>query len=259
MNILLLDEDELRLDAGDYRFRHIRTVLKLSVGGRIRAGIVNGSTGTAIIHQMDALGLTLRYEADLVPDHSPTPDPNDPPPVDLLLGHPRPIVLRRMLRDLCTIGVRRLIVTPTQLGERSYLKANMWNETRPMLIEGAAQAGVTRLMEVDRCHSLSQAVRTACGPGQHRVLLHPTPKQSVEAALARAPGMAVLCAVGSERGWTDSEIEVLTAAGFEMADLGDRILRTETAALAVCWMARAAATKAAAVNGSSDNVARSSE
>jgi 16S rRNA (uracil1498-N3)-methyltransferase len=145
-----------------------------------------------------------------------------------------------MLRDLCTIGIRRLIVTPTELGERSYLGATMWRDIRPLLIEGAAQAGVTRLMEVVRCHSLTQGIQTACGPGQRRVLLHPTPHQEIGAALASVSGQAIVLAVGSERGWTEREIASLTDAGFETAGMGERTLRTETAALVVGWMARAA-------------------
>jgi RsmE family RNA methyltransferase len=40
----------------------------------------------------------------------------------------------------------------------------------------------------------------------------------------------VLAAIGSERGWTDRERDLLERAGFTLCSMGSRILRTETAA-----------------------------
>ena len=44
---------------------------------------------------------------------------------------------------------------------------------------------------------------------------------------------AVLMAVGPEGGFTDEEVALATAAGWQQVDLGPRILRVETAALAL--------------------------
>ena len=240
MNILLLEKNEVDLAASDARVRHVRKVLKLGVGDRLRAGIVNGVSGTAVIEALDARRMRVRFE----PAECSTPQDRSeaalPVPVYLLLGHPRPIVLRRLLRDLCTIGIRRLIVTPTELGERSYLSATMWRDIRPLLIEGAAQAGVTRLMEVARCHSLADGIRTAAGADQTRIVLHPTADRNLGAVLDAGSAGNLLLAVGSERGWTGKELELLTEAGFEVAGMGERTLRTETAAVVAGWIALAA-------------------
>jgi len=235
LNILLLEENEIELDAHDPRVRHIRKILKLGVGDRLRAGIVNGESGTALIDVLDDSGLRLHFEPD---EHSTlNQHAGRPVPVDLLLGHPRPIVLRRLLRDLSTVGVRRLVVTSTELGERSYLGATLWREIRPLLIEGAAQAGVTRLMEVERCHSLAEGIRVATGRDQTRVVLHPIANRTLRAALDASTAANLLLAVGSERGWTGKEMELLTGAGFEVAGMGERTLRTETAAAVAGWIA----------------------
>ena len=240
MNILLLEENEVDLAASDFRVRHVRKILRLGVGDRLRAGIVNSVSGTAVINVLDDRGMRVRFEPDelLAP-----PETAQPVPVDLLLGHPRPIVLRRLLRDLSTIGIRRLIVTPTELGEQSYLNATMWHDIRPLLIEGAAQAGVTRLMEVERCRSLAGGIRTAVAVAdadQVRLVLHPTADRILRAALDAGSAVSVLLAIGSERGWTGKELELLTDAGFKLAGMGERILRTETAAVVAGWIARAA-------------------
>ena len=42
----------------------------------------------------------------------------------------------------------------------------------------------------------------------------------------------MVIAVGSERGWTDRERDLLSAAGFIRLSMGKRAMRTETAALA---------------------------
>ena len=43
----------------------------------------------------------------------------------------------------------------------------------------------------------------------------------------------VVVALGPEGGWTDDEVALLEAHGFARLSLGPRILRTDTAAIAV--------------------------
>ncbi|MFO7781366.1 MAG: RsmE family RNA methyltransferase, partial [Spirochaetia bacterium] len=52
------------------------------------------------------------------------------------------------------------------------------------------------------------------------------------AAARAAAGAGRIIAVGSERGWADRERDVLRENGFQTVRLGERILRTETAAIA---------------------------
>ena len=235
MNILLLEEDEIDLPARDPRARHVRKVLGLGVGDSLRAGIVNGPAGTAVIEVIDSRHMRIRFD----PDGSAVPTAE--PQVDMILGHPRPIVLKRMLRDLGTVGIRRLIVVPTALGEKSYLASTMWARIRPLLIEGAAQAGSTRLMEVERCNSISEGVAAAKLSDQLKVLLHPDSPDSMNDVFAAGNHSSILLAVGSERGWTMDEVQRLTSEGFILATMGVRTLRTESAAVVAGWVARATA------------------
>jgi RsmE family RNA methyltransferase len=52
--------------------------------------------------------------------------------------------------------------------------------------------------------------------------------------------LPITLAIGSERGWTEGEVELLEAHGFTVAGLGRRILKTETAAIAASALALAA-------------------
>ena len=40
----------------------------------------------------------------------------------------------------------------------------------------------------------------------------------------------VVAAIGSERGWTDKERDLLSEKGFKICSMGSRVMRTETAA-----------------------------
>lgn len=237
MNVVLVEAAELD-DAGrgflagsDTRTRHIRRILAASSGDVIRGGIVGGVLGRIRLGTVERDGIRYAFE----PDHAQPVPPLST--IDLVLGHPRPIVLRRLVRDLTSLGVRRIVVTHTALGERSYYQSNVWNGLRKHLIDGASQAGTTLLPTVERCWSLADAVSVVHGT---QVVLHPhDDANTVSDSLSVVPtGTEVTLAIGSERGWTESELEELVRAGFTPANLGTRILRTETACIAAVSILR---------------------
>ena len=258
MNLLLLEPGERVLDRSDPRARHIRKVLRLRTGDEVRAGELGGPVGVARIADDDRGTFALEFE--------PREAPPALPPVCLMLGHPRPIVLRRLLRDLTAIGPAGIVVTHTDLGEKSYYESNLWADVRTPLIDGAAQGGTTLLPSVRRAGSLAEAAAAAdsiladASFGVSRVRREPrrlvlhgdgaavsvaaadadrpqAPPAIAEALGASDPGTRVVLAVGSERGWTAREVDALAGLGFVAATLGDRVLRTETAALVASWAA----------------------
>lgn len=256
MNLLLLEPGERELPASDPRARHLRKILRAGPGDRLRAGEVDGSLGVAHVLSAGGGSYHLSFE--------PTESARPLAPVELLLGHPRPIVLRRLLRDLASIGPASIVVTPTDLGEQSYYASNMWDDARTPLVEGAAQGGTTRLPKLVRAPSLESALGALAAPHTHRFVLHaesapddpgsppplltglldrsargdlPATARPATPAPVDPPGTRVAVAVGSERGWTPDELARLRAAGFVECTLGGAILRTETAALISTWAA----------------------
>ena len=249
MNLLLLASGEHEIPTHDQRARHIRKVLRLSVGDTLRAGIVDGPVGVATIRESGPGGIRVDFE--------PTADPRPLPHVELLLGHPRPIVLRRLLRDLTAIGAGRIVVTVTELGEKSYYESNLWDDPRTPMLEGAAQGGTTLLPELLRAGSLTEAIETLASASPRRLMLHPESEPGERFAPPATPELIetlqrlagtpyeeegpgapwLTVAIGSERGWTDREVAVLAGAGFSACSLGRRILRTETAAAVSLWAA----------------------
>jgi RsmE family RNA methyltransferase len=233
VNLLLLHPDERSVPLTDARAVHISTVLKLTVGDSIKAGVVDGPLGVAKI--------TAWSDTSLEFDFQPESDPPPLPEVELILGHPRPLVLRRLFRDLATIGLRRVLVVHTDLGERSYFNARVWDQLDTALLEGVALGGSTLLPVVERHHTLHSAIGAVEQTRSLRIVthLHEDPqygdKRVLPDLLASHDRCPVVGAVGAERGWSDTEVRSLLDAGFHGVSLGERILRTENAAAIVAW------------------------
>ena len=159
MNIILLREEELSdgnfsFAKTDERFLHIKKVLKFGVGAVFKAGIIDGEKGTAEITSFSDELLTARFT--VAEDAGGGDDVSALPPIRLILGFPRPIQLRRILRDVAGLGIEALYLTGTELGEKSYLQADIAAETEieRLLIDGCSQAGDTHIPKVYRAYSV---------------------------------------------------------------------------------------------------------
>ena len=159
MNIILLRQEELSggnfsFAKTDERFLHIKKVLKLGAGAVFKAGIIDGEKGMAEITSFSDELLTARFTSS--EDAGGGDDVSALPPIRLILGFPRPIQLRRILRDVAGLGIEALYLTGTELGEKSYLKADIAAETEieRLLIDGCSQAGDTHIPKVYRAYSV---------------------------------------------------------------------------------------------------------
>lgn len=222
MNIIILAEDELFLPAADERAKHIRKVLHLAEGDSFRAGIENGKRGTAFIKRMDERGIELFFaESD---------DGSELYPLTLIVAQVRPICMRRILRETVSLGVRKLVLPVSDLGEKSYLGASLYTEGeyRKILLDGAMQSGFTGVSAVSIVSSLDEAIAEA--EGDEKILLD-NRAGAIPLSGADLSGKSVVLAIGPERGWSAREVELFEASGYSPMLIGKRILRTETAAV----------------------------
>ena len=222
MNIILLEENELFLPTQDERVKHIRKVLHLGVGDSFRAGVINGEKGTATIITSDDEGIALSF----VPEG----DGSFLYPLTLIIAQVRPICMRRILRETVSMGVRKLILPVSDLGEKSYLGSSLYTEGeyRKILIDGAMQAGMTGVSEVVITESLEEAMDNA--EGDVKILLD-NREGALSLSSADLAGKSVVLAIGPERGWSKREAGLFMKCGYSPMLLGSRILRTETAAV----------------------------
>lgn len=96
----------------------------------------------------------------------------------------------------------------------------------------AEQCGRNRLMAVDAPRSLADWLAE---PAEGlRLLCHPEAGEDLAGKLRAAPGLTALTLlVGPEGGWSDKELELARQAGVQAVRFGPRVLRTETAGLAL--------------------------
>lgn len=233
MNIVLFEEAELvsPLPLCDPRIKHIQKILHKGVGDSFDAGIVNGAAGTAEILSVSPQGMEFRFVAngDGKPLH----------PVTMIIGFPRPIQLKRLLRDIASLGVSQVHLCGTELGEKSYLKATLSQpeELHAMLKDGSIQAKSTHVPQVFVHQNVASCLDFVAGNTSIRVALdNIEPTASLQGFLSsqfsadEAKTAGVVAAIGSERGWTAKERNLFRERGFTLCSMGERVLRTETAA-----------------------------
>ncbi len=227
MNLILFRPDEERrtLLREDRRFRHLVSVLRVVPGDRIAVGIVGGAVTSARITTVDRERIVLAWDGDDSPVRALLP-------LSVVVGHPRPIVLRRLVKDLATLGVSRILVFRGELSEKSYLESSIWSDGSldEALLAGAEQAGSTVFPSVSRLWSLERAldavssdsvvVFSSDGPARPRDVL---------AGLAGASGVAVV--LGPERGFSEMEENLIARTRCTRVRMGERTIRTETACL----------------------------
>jgi RsmE family RNA methyltransferase len=230
MNLLLLEEADFiaadRVVLRDRRLTHMQEVHRSQVGDSLRVGRINGLMGSAELLRLEAGEAELRVTLD-----------QSPPaklPLTLVLALPRPKMLRRVFQTVATMGVSKVILLNSYRVEKSFWQTPFLEPEaiRENLILGLEQARDTVLPEIiiekrfkpfveDRLPAISKGTRGLVGhPGNYP----PCP---------RALSEPVTLAIGPEGGWIPYEIDLLGKSGLQPVQLGERILRVETAVTAL--------------------------
>lgn len=222
MNLLLLTEEDLAPD-GTARLRgrrlaHALAVLRAAEGDTLRAGLLNGRTGTARVIRATEQELVLQPEL--------THDPPPRPGIDLLLALPRPKALRKILPAVAALGVDTLVLVNAARVEKSYFQSAVLREMDELFSQGLEQARDTRPPRVlvrERFRPFVEDELDTLLRKERRLLAHPPAEAPLE---ERAPATL---AIGPEGGWVPFELELLAAQGFVPVSLGPRVLRVEVA------------------------------
>jgi 16S rRNA (uracil1498-N3)-methyltransferase len=148
-----------------------------------------------------------------------------------------------LIEKLTELGVTSFVPLSTR---RSIIHAGegKLGKLQRYVIEASKQCGRNVLMQVGSPVDWESYAGRADLPAV-RILAHPregaSPAPAAEARETQSLG-AVVLAVGPEGGFTAEEVELGRRAGWRLLDLGPRILRVETAALALAAWASAART-----------------
>lgn len=232
MNRILFEASELDADGratfGGVRAEHVRTILHGEVGQALKTGVVNGPIGNGVIERIDGETVTVRcvHDSEALP-----------PWIDLILAPPRPRAMKRLLPQLAAMGVGRIVLVGAAKVEKAFWGAQLLKEEvyRPLLVDGLMQAGTTALptIQIERTFGRwleGGRFEEQFAGQQVRIVAHP----GVRTANPEMPTTdRPVLAIGPEGGWTDDELARLEAHGFRRMSLGPRILRTDTATIAL--------------------------
>ncbi|MDH1161669.1 16S rRNA (uracil(1498)-N(3))-methyltransferase, partial [Pseudomonas otitidis] len=192
----------------------------------LRVGLLGGAMGEGRLTVLEADHAELQVSLDQPPPAK--------LPLTLLLALPRPKMLRRVLQTVATMGVPRLVLLNSYRVEKSFWQTPFLEPAaiREQLILGLEQGRDTVLPEVvieKRFKPFVEDRLPALAAGTRALVGHPGPWPDCP----RAVEGPVTLAIGPEGGWIPYEVEKLQATGFEAVQLGERILRVETAVTAL--------------------------
>ncbi len=230
MNLVLVDEHELG-EGGEFRLlglraEHVRTVIKAVPGQQLRAGIVRGPLGTAVVQQVEKEYCRLRL------DISGTPATR--PKQDLVIALPRPKAVPRVVELAAAMGVGRIDFVNAWRVDKSYFcSARLGDESLAEAARrGCEQGGHTWLPDI-KIHRrfMEYCASLPAEDDRSRLVAHPSGGAMVT-EMKDVLEARVLLAVGPEGGWLERELSTLRDLAFRSLRLSERILRSEAAIVA---------------------------
>ena len=260
MNRILFEKSEIQdgVDTfGGERAEHVLSVLHGEVGQVLKTGEIDGQIGTSeivAISKGEASSSPLVENELSITVRCSHTQQSIVPWVDLVLAPPRPRVMKRLLPQLAALGVGRIFLVGAKKVEKDFWGATLLKPEnyRPILIDGLMQSGTSCLPTLETRRNFRKFVREevdSLWPKAKRIVAHPYGADSTRIFANVANGResfaefrsiredsrseAVLLAIGPEGGWTDEEVELLEERGFARYSLGSRILRTDTATVAL--------------------------
>lgn len=225
MNIILLQPKdwigEGRVELNDHRAEHMRRVLGVSPGDKLRVGVLNGELGVGIVTTVSAAGVAMEVALTTSPParHNTT----------LVVALPRPKMLRRVLRTAAEFGVGQVHLIHSYRVEKSYWQSPLLAPERieAALLAGLERSGDTLMPEVQQHHRFRPFIEDqlpGLSEGRQCLIAHP----GCPTALRDQTGPAVLL-IGPEGGFIPFELELAEANGARGVSLGSRILSVDTA------------------------------
>ena len=235
LNLFLLDRrvDSLHLQKDDPRAIHLRKVLRAKTGDEIDLAVKNGPKGKATLcfSECNSVDLKIRWLKPHKPDYY---------PITLVVGVARPQTCRKILDQASALGVDSLVFFDAEKGEPSYSKSILWSsgEWEKKIKSGVEQAFASFVPSCSLCSSLKEALslRNSDGETDLKIALDNYEAEGPLEIFSSKPKGRISVCVGTERGWSQKERQILLAHDYQLFDLGPRVLRVETAVVGCLTM-----------------------
>ena len=236
MNRILFEKSEITDGVAEFsgeRAAHIVEVLHSEVGDTVKTGELDGKIGTGVVKKIESVESKdgKSYVIRLELSHT---GESLQPWADLILAPPRPRVFKRLLPQLAAMGVGDIVLVGAKKVEKAFWGATVLKEEnyRPLLVDGLMQSGTTIVPRLELRRNFVRFIREELDslyPDSTRIIAHPYNAEPI----GEPPQGRLLIAIGPEGGWTDEEVDLLKSKGFQCRSLGGRILRTDTATIAL--------------------------
>jgi len=213
--------------------RHIKNVLRLNIGDAVTLFDSSGFEYEAVIQNLSAgmttLSITRKYPASA----------ESPLQIMVAQAFLKEKKMDSLLRQLCELGMTRWIPffsersVPRPKKDRLAARIQRWQK---IAIESLKQCRRSILPEITVALSMQEAL-TLGRSCELKYIFWENKHPSADHSTACRSGNAVetvLIMLGPEGGFAEHEVELARKHGFEVASLGPRILRAETAAAAAC-------------------------
>jgi len=214
--------------------RHLRDVLRLKHGDEVYVfdGAGHEFRGEVLSISRDSTDVAVIEEVEPARPESPL---DLALAVALLKGEKFDLVVQKATE----LGVTSLVPIITsradvkiKSNDDSERKVSRW---RRIALESTKQCGRARLMKIEAPISFAQLINQPAKAGEGRFMFAEREGVSFETALQALPNRPdkVTALIGSEGGFSDEEIAQARDSGWKIVTLGGRIMRAETAAIAI--------------------------
>lgn len=213
----------------DSAHQHLTRALRLEVGAELLAFDGEGGEWRARLASIAKRGSEIEMLEPVAAQ------PDSPLRIELGQALARGEKMDLVLQKATELGVARIVPLITERSEvkldaeRAERRLTHW---RGVLIHACEQCGRARLPELQEPTRIEQWAEALDAP--LKLMLDPDAKMSIQHAAEYLRGTKhVAIAIGPEGGFGSRDLQSLRAAGFLPVRLGPRVLRTETAGLAV--------------------------
>ncbi|MBT3504787.1 MAG: 16S rRNA (uracil(1498)-N(3))-methyltransferase [Piscirickettsiaceae bacterium] len=216
-----LDDDVITLPAQVHR--HAVQVLRLKPGAEIKVFDGKGLEYNAVLQTATKRDSTAKLEKQTrVQNESPLS-------ITLIQGISRGDRMDYTLQKAVELGVNRIVPVVTarcnvQLsGARADKKREHWLGVMISACEQSGRSMMPELAEIGHYETMLASYNQGT-----RLILEPTGEHGLNALTKQTE---VILLIGSEGGFSETELQQATSSGFQSIQFGPRILRTETAAV----------------------------
>lgn len=208
----------------DEEFEHAKNVLRIGVGAEVILLDNSGKEYTAVVTQVEKKHMLLQVVREESGGREAATD------VCLLFGYLKNADKNEFIvQKAVELGVKKIVVFSSAYSS-AYMNANKLERLNKVSKEAAKQCLRSIAPNVEYCDTLEKALESADGYKNKLFACEFATESKCDVANLQGSTAIV---IGSEGGFSREEEEYASRKGFASVTLGKRILRAETAAVAL--------------------------